>query len=51
MMNGHLRRDMKSFKRGSLVAVWGRGQVSGRKAAARRKEQVQGPEAACARHV
>lgn len=34
MMNGHLRRDMKSFKRGSLVAVWGRGQVSGRKAAA-----------------
>lgn len=34
MMNGYLRRDMKSFKRGSLVAVWGRGQVSGRKAAA-----------------
>lgn len=34
MINGHLSRDIKSFKRGSHVAVWGGGQVSGRKATA-----------------
>lgn len=51
MKNGHFSRDIKSFKRGSHVAVWGRGQVSGRKAAAGGRSKCKALRRACARRV